>query len=58
MSEPWLIFWIITIVVSNVLFLGVTIVVAVKGWADLRDLRHELRQGGNEPSAPNDPSHA
>jgi len=49
MSEPWMMFWIVTVIVSNLLFLGVMIVVAVKGWDDLRDLRRRLRSGVPEP---------
>ena len=41
----WMVFWIVTVIVSNLLFLGIMIVVAVKGWGDLRELRRRLRSG-------------
>jgi len=47
-DEHWLIFWIVVTCVSNLLFIGVAVVVAVKGWSDLADLRRRLDKSGAE----------
>lgn len=46
----WLYFWIVTIIVSYVIFFGVAIVVGIKGWKDLHSLFALLQKSSDEGS--------
>ena len=40
--NAWLIFWVAVSAASGLLFFGVALVVAIRGWKDVRDLYRRL----------------
>jgi len=42
--RAWELFWAVSLVISGVAFAGITVVVAVRGFADLREMFAHLRE--------------
>ncbi len=45
--KAWQLFWAVSLVISGVAFAGITLVVAVRGFGDLRQMFAHLRERRN-----------